>query len=62
MSRAEAWAVRHGRGLVLEVVATDERSPATTLYERTGWRRVSTITAEWTASDGTPVQMHRYIR
>ena len=62
MTRAETWAARHGRELMLEVTAADERSPATALYERTGWRRVSTVTAEWTASDGSPVEKHRYVR
>ena len=47
--------------LELEVVA-DERSHAIALYERTGWRRVGTATAEWTAPDGGCVQVHRYAR
>jgi GNAT superfamily N-acetyltransferase len=50
-----------GYGLELEVVA-DERSHAIALYERTGWRRTGTVTAEWTRPDGGRVQVHRYVR
>ena len=55
------WADAQGRGVELEVVA-DERSSAIALYERTGWRRTGTVTAEWTAPDGGCVRVHRYAR
>jgi GNAT superfamily N-acetyltransferase len=61
LDRAGAWAGQRGRRLELEVVA-DERSPAIALYERAGWRRTGTVTAEWTAPDGGCVAVHRYIR
>jgi GNAT superfamily N-acetyltransferase len=50
-----------GYGLELEVVA-DERSHAIALYERAGWRRTGTVTAEWTRPDGGCVRVHRYVR
>jgi GNAT superfamily N-acetyltransferase len=59
MKRAETWAARRGCRLVLEVVA-DERSGAIALYEKAGWRRTSTVVADWSAPDGTPVRLHRY--
>jgi GNAT superfamily N-acetyltransferase len=61
LDRAGAWAEEQGRRLELEVVA-DERSRAIALYEREGWRRTGTLTAEWTAPDGGCVVVHRYIR
>ena len=59
LGRAREWAGEQGRRLELEVVA-DERSHAITLYEREGWRRTGTVTAEWTAPDGGCVEVHRY--
>ena len=61
LDRARAWAEQQGRRLELEVVA-DERSHAIALYEREGWRRTGTVTAEWTAPDGGCVVLHRYVR
>ena len=61
LDRARAWGEERGGRLALEVVA-DERSPAIALYERDGWRRTGTVTAEWTAPDGGCVVVHRYIR
>ena len=61
LDRAGAWAEERGGRLELEVVA-DERSHAIALYEREGWRRTGTVTAEWTAPDGGCVVVHRYIR
>jgi GNAT superfamily N-acetyltransferase len=58
---AGARAAERGAGLELWVVA-DERSRAISLYERAGWRRTGTVTAEWTKPDGGPVRMHRYAR
>ena len=58
---AGGWAEERGSRLALEVVA-DERSHAIALYEREGWRRTGTVTAEWTAPDGGSVVVHRYIR
>jgi GNAT superfamily N-acetyltransferase len=62
IAQAEAWAAQHGRQLMLEVTGASERSYAAALYERTGWRKVGTSTADWTAPDGSPVQMQRYVR
>jgi GNAT superfamily N-acetyltransferase len=59
LGRARAWAEERGRRVVLRVVA-DERSPAIALYEREGWRRTGTVTAEWTAPDGGRVEVHSY--
>jgi GNAT superfamily N-acetyltransferase len=61
LDRARGWAEERGGRLTLEVVA-DERSHAIALYEREGWRRAGTVTAEWTAPDGGCVVVHRYIR
>jgi GNAT superfamily N-acetyltransferase len=59
LGRARAWAEERGRRVVLQVVA-DERSHAIALYEREGWRRTGTVTAEWTAPDGGCVEVHSY--
>ena len=61
LDMACGWAGGQGQSVVLEVVAA-EGSPAIALYERTGWRRTGTVTAEWTAPDGSCVELHRYIR
>lgn len=61
LETAGVRAAGEGYGLELEVVA-DERSYAIALYERTGWRRTGTVTAEWTRPDGGCVQVHRYVR
>jgi GNAT superfamily N-acetyltransferase len=61
LETAGARADTEGYGLELEVVA-DERSHAIALYERTGWRRTGTVTAEWTRPDGGRVRLHRYVR
>jgi GNAT superfamily N-acetyltransferase len=61
LDAAGVWAGEAGYGLELEVVA-DERSHAIALYERTGWRRTGTVTAEWTRPDGGCVEVHRYVR
>lgn len=61
LETAGVRAAEAGYGLELEVVA-DERSHAIALYERTGWRRTGTVTAEWTRPDGRSVQVHRYVR
>ncbi len=60
LDRVRTWAAERGVGLVLEVTA-DQRSGAIALYERTGWRRVDTYRADWTAPDGAPVTLHRYV-
>jgi GNAT superfamily N-acetyltransferase len=61
LEAAGARAGADGYGLELEVVA-DERSHAIALYERTGWRRTGTVTAEWKRPDGGCVEVHRYVR
>jgi GNAT superfamily N-acetyltransferase len=62
IAKAQGWAAPYGRQLMLEVTAASERSHAEALYERTGWRKIGTSIADWTASDGSPVQKHRYVR
>lgn len=59
LDQARQWAADRGIDLVLEVTA-DERSSAIALYERTGWRRIGTEQASWTAPSGEPVLLHRY--
>jgi GNAT superfamily N-acetyltransferase len=59
LGRARGWAEERDRQVVLQVVA-DERSHAIALYEREGWRRTGTVTAEWTAPDGRCVEVHSY--
>jgi predicted N-acetyltransferase YhbS len=44
--------------LFLEV--TDHLRAARALYERTGFRHISTAQADWTTPDGRPVTLHRY--
>jgi ribosomal protein S18 acetylase RimI-like enzyme len=39
---------------------TDDLRAARALYERAGFRLVSTAQADWTAPDGHPVTLHRY--
>lgn len=45
--------------LTLEV--SDEGRAAIALYERAGWRRVSSHRAEWLNAAGEPALMHHYI-
>jgi GNAT superfamily N-acetyltransferase len=54
------WAAANELELVLEV--TDQLRVARTLYERTGFRLISTARADWTTPDGQPVTLHRYAR
>ncbi|TQJ22268.1 ribosomal protein S18 acetylase RimI-like enzyme [Micromonospora sp. A202] len=58
LDRARQWASRRGTDLVLELAAGGAAAAA--LYERTGWRRVGTSTAPWTAPDGSPVSLLHY--
>jgi Acetyltransferase (GNAT) family len=39
---------------------TDHLRAARALYERAGFRLVTTTEADWTAPDGRPVTLHRY--
>jgi ribosomal protein S18 acetylase RimI-like enzyme len=39
---------------------TDHLRAARALYQRAGFRLVSTAQAEWTTPDGGPVTLHRY--
>ena len=41
---------------------TDHLRAARALYERAGFRLVSTAQADWTTPDGHPVTLHRYAR
>jgi ribosomal protein S18 acetylase RimI-like enzyme len=45
-------------GLFLDV--TDQLRGARALYQRAGFRLVSTTEADWTTPDGRPVTLHRY--
>lgn len=60
VEHVKAWAAAHGRSLVLEVVADEQRSAAIALYEATGWRHMATVQADWTGPDGGLVQLRRY--
>ncbi|OIV37526.1 hypothetical protein BIV57_10390 [Mangrovactinospora gilvigrisea] len=55
----EAAARADGRRPVLEVESS--AAAAIRLYERAGWRRVSTRAASWTAPTGSPAVMHAYL-
>ncbi|MDG4798167.1 GNAT family N-acetyltransferase [Micromonospora sp. WMMD1082] len=57
---ARRWATDRRMDLTLEVVDR-QRSPAVALYERDGWRHAATVTADWTAPDGAPVTLRRYL-
>jgi ribosomal protein S18 acetylase RimI-like enzyme len=48
----------NGLDLFLEV--TDHLRGARALYQRDGFRRVSTEQADWATPDGRPVTLHRY--
>jgi ribosomal protein S18 acetylase RimI-like enzyme len=58
LRQAMQWAEAHDLGLVLEVA--DHLQGAVALYERTGFRRVTTRQADWTTPDGQPVTLHQY--
>ncbi|MEU5907015.1 GNAT family N-acetyltransferase [Micromonospora sp. NPDC047467] len=58
LDRARQWADKRATDLVLEVASGDTAAAA--LYERAGWRCVSTSTAPWTAPDGGPVSLRHY--
>jgi GNAT superfamily N-acetyltransferase len=60
LEEAARWAAASGLDLVLEV--TDHLRAARALYERTGFRLVSTTQADWTTPDGQPVTLHHYVR
>ena len=51
-------AATNGLDLFLDV--TDDLRAARALYERAGFRLVSTAQADWTTPDGHPVTLHRY--
>ena len=54
------WAAANELDLELEV--TDQLRAARAVYERAGFRIVSTKRADWTTPDGQPVTLHRYAR
>lgn len=58
LEAAMCSAAENGLDLFLDV--TDHLKAARALYERTGFRHVSTAQADWTAPDGRPVTLHRY--
>ncbi|PZG18829.1 GNAT family N-acetyltransferase [Micromonospora craterilacus] len=60
LRQARRWAARHDTDLTLEVV-DHQRSPAVALYERDGWRHTATVAAGWTAPNGAPVTLRRYV-
>ena len=51
-------AAENDLGLFLDI--TDHLRAARALYERAGFRLVSTAQADWTTQDGRPVTLHRY--
>jgi ribosomal protein S18 acetylase RimI-like enzyme len=51
-------AVANDLDLFLDV--TDQLRDARALYQRAGFRLVSTAQADWTTPDGRPVTLHRY--
>ncbi|BCJ72745.1 GNAT family N-acetyltransferase [Catellatospora sp. IY07-71] len=59
LDTAVTWARDRDLPLMLEVTA--HAAAAIRLYERTGWRRTGTTVAAWTAPDGSPVDVHRYV-
>ncbi|MBV1855470.1 GNAT family N-acetyltransferase [Catellatospora tritici] len=59
LGAAVDWARARELPLMLEVTA--HAAAAIALYERTGWRRTGTSAAAWTAPDGSPVTVHRYV-
>lgn len=59
LQEATHWAAANELDLVLEV--TDHRRAARALYEQAGFRMVNTKRADWTAPDGQPVTLHRYL-
>jgi ribosomal protein S18 acetylase RimI-like enzyme len=60
LRRAIDWAMAHELDLVLDV--TDHSGAAQALYEQAGFYRAETGIAGWTAPDGQPVTLHRYVR
>jgi GNAT superfamily N-acetyltransferase len=60
LRRAIDWATAHELDLVLDV--TDHSGAAQALYEQAGFHRAETGIAGWTAPDGQPVTLHRYVR
>lgn len=56
---ATAAAAARGLRLALDVVDDDGAAPA--LYERHGWRRVTSAPAAWTAPDGTHPTVLAYL-
>jgi GNAT superfamily N-acetyltransferase len=61
LGAAGQWGTAHALRLTLNVTDT-RRSAAVALYEAAGWRHTRTTTADWTAPDGSPVQLRHYIQ
>ncbi len=60
LRHAGEQAEQRGLRLALDVVE-DERGAAVALYERSGWQRLATVPATWTAPDGTRPRVHYYL-
>ena len=58
LAAAMRAAAENGLDLFLDV--TGDLRAARALYERAGFRLVSTAQADWTAPGGRPVTLHRY--
>jgi GNAT superfamily N-acetyltransferase len=58
LAHAQAWAVRSGSSLILDVVGGS--GAAIALYERAGWRHTASATGDWTTPEGDPVTMRYY--
>ncbi|ANY06497.1 GNAT family N-acetyltransferase [Pseudonocardia sp. HH130630-07] len=59
LDTVRGYAQRHGLTLTLEVAALGDGA-AVALYERTGWVRTGSRTAQWKTPDGAPVLLHDY--
>ncbi len=61
LAHAQAWAVRSGLSLILDVVGPGSGGGAAiALYERAGWRHTSSVTTEWTTPEGDPIIVRYY--
>lgn len=60
MQATMRWAADKDLDLQLEVA--DRLQAARALYERSGFRLIDIMQADWTTPDGAPVTLHRYAR
>ena len=60
LDTAVAAAAAAGREPILSVV-DDGRDKAVSVYEHLGWRRIATLDADWTTSDGSVPMLRYYV-